>query len=300
MAAAYQEPVAADAADGRGMGGAPPPGGRAPARQQPGRAGRERLPRAEQRPHPDPELCQARAPEPRPGVPQAGLREDPGGGPSGPPRSPAASSAWPGHAPTGGRRPTSPGWPRRSCLLTAKDLSNHRVRADFQAEGHPHARVNPAQIQQVLLNLVINARQAMPEGGTVRVAVGLDASGRLAEVSVADTGRGIAPARPPADLRAVLHDQVGPGRDRPGRDGLGPLGLPRDRRGASRPAPGREPDRPRDDLHPPPAGLPRPGPAGRGLNGLLAGDGRRRDDRLLPLPSGSARRRASRSRRRGS
>ena len=105
-------------------------------------------------------------------------------------------------------------------LLTAKDLSNHRVRVDFRAEGHPHARVNPAQIQQVLLNLVINARQAMPEGGTVKVAVGLDPTGRLAEVSVADTGRGIAPA----DLRRIF-EPFFTTKSGPDETGLGGTGL---------------------------------------------------------------------------
>src|ERR1700754_3638447 len=85
-------------------------------------------------------------------------------------------------------------------LLTAKDLSKGRVRVDLRVEGRPHARVNPAQIQQVLLNLIINARQAMPEGGTVRVRIGLEPSGRFAEVSISDTGVGIAPA----DLRRIF------------------------------------------------------------------------------------------------
>jgi signal transduction histidine kinase len=85
-------------------------------------------------------------------------------------------------------------------LLVGKDLSRNRVHLDFQAVNRPHARVNPAQIQQVLLNLVINARQAMPKGGTVRVRVAEDPSGRLAELSVADTGVGIAPA----DLRRIF------------------------------------------------------------------------------------------------
>ncbi len=105
-------------------------------------------------------------------------------------------------------------------MLTAKDLSGHRVRVDFQAEGHPHARVSPAQIQQVLLNLVINARQAMPEGGTVVVRVGLDATGRLAEVSVADTGRGIAPA----DLRRIF-EPFFTTKTGPDETGLGGTGL---------------------------------------------------------------------------
>jgi signal transduction histidine kinase len=106
-------------------------------------------------------------------------------------------------------------------MLTAKDLSKGRVRVEFQAVGRPHARVNPAQIQQVLLNLIINARQALPEGGTVRVRVANDASGRLAEVSVADGGVGIAPA----DLRRIFEPffttKTGPDASGQGGTGLG-------------------------------------------------------------------------------
>jgi signal transduction histidine kinase len=84
--------------------------------------------------------------------------------------------------------------------LVEKDMAKHRVRLDVKLAGEPRARVHPAQIQQVLLNLLINARQAMPEGGTVRVRLGLDASGRRAELSVTDTGVGIAPG----DLRRIF------------------------------------------------------------------------------------------------
>ncbi len=105
-------------------------------------------------------------------------------------------------------------------LLTAKDLSNHRVHVDFRAEGRPHARVSPAQIQQVLLNLVINARQAMPEGGTVKIRVGTDTSGRLAELSVNDTGQGIAPA----DLRRIF-EPFFTTKSGPDETGLGGTGL---------------------------------------------------------------------------
>jgi PAS domain S-box-containing protein len=53
------------------------------------------------------------------------------------------------------------------------------------------------QLDQVLANLVVNARDAMPEGGTItlRTAVRHDAdAGRVVEISVSDTGEGIAPA----------------------------------------------------------------------------------------------------------
>jgi signal transduction histidine kinase len=89
---------------------------------------------------------------------------------------------------------------REVIALVEKDMAKHRVRLDVKLAGEPWARVHPAQIQQVLLNLLINARQAMPEGGTVRVRLGLDAAGRRAELSVADTGVGIAPG----DLRRIF------------------------------------------------------------------------------------------------
>ena len=105
-------------------------------------------------------------------------------------------------------------------LLVNKDLSKYRVTLDFQAEGRPYAVVNPAQIQQVMMNLVINARQAMPKGGVVKVRVGLDPTGRAADLSVADNGVGIAPA----DLRRIF-EPFFTTKTGPDSSGLGGTGL---------------------------------------------------------------------------
>ena len=58
----------------------------------------------------------------------------------------------------------------------------------------------PGQIEQILLNLVINARQAMPRGGRLRIEVRENAAGDMVEVKVADTGVGI----PPDQLRLIF------------------------------------------------------------------------------------------------
>jgi nitrogen fixation/metabolism regulation signal transduction histidine kinase len=56
----------------------------------------------------------------------------------------------------------------------------------------PMLRADPAMLQQALQNLALNACQAMPAGGRLRIA-GRPVRDRLVEVVVEDTGAGIAP-----------------------------------------------------------------------------------------------------------
>ncbi len=89
-------------------------------------------------------------------------------------------------------------------------LLGGRVKLDLALEEPGRlVRVDPAQLDQVILNLSVNARDAMADGGTLRIATGralfLRPSGegkaaippgRYAVLEVSDTGKGI----PAADL----------------------------------------------------------------------------------------------------
>jgi PAS domain S-box-containing protein len=52
-------------------------------------------------------------------------------------------------------------------------------------------RIDPAQMQQVISNLILNARDAMPAGGTIQVTA--EPAGEMVALTIADDGGGIPP-----------------------------------------------------------------------------------------------------------
>ncbi len=77
-------------------------------------------------------------------------------------------------------------------------LASHSVRAKnvrFQkqiAAGLPPVECDPEQLEQVLLNLMINATEASPEGGLVTLSANAEVRGIA--IGVVDHGDGVAPA----------------------------------------------------------------------------------------------------------
>lgn len=78
-------------------------------------------------------------------------------------------------------------------VLVEKDLQVHRISLQLDLPPDAFAEVNASQIQQVLLNLMINARQAMQPGGSLCLATRRNDAAGTAEILVRDTGSGIPP-----------------------------------------------------------------------------------------------------------
>jgi signal transduction histidine kinase len=99
--------------------------------------------------------------------------------------------------------------------LLRRTLGDHiRLEISLQRQGLTPVHADPSQIEQIIMNLCINARDAMPNGGKLSVTtstVTLDenfarhhagvAPGKYALLAVSDTGTGIS-----AEVRAHLFE----------------------------------------------------------------------------------------------
>ena len=109
-----------------------------------------------------------------------------------------------------------------SLVLLEREFSKYRISVERQFGKVPRVRANGNQIQQVLLNLFINARQAMPKGGQVLLRLVHDVKNDMVDVVVRDSGQGIPPEKLPRIFDAFFSTKSGP--DATGRGGAG-LGL---------------------------------------------------------------------------
>jgi len=81
------------------------------------------------------------------------------------------------------------------CVLLLRhnlDLAAIQLHLEL-GEGLPRLQCDPAQIEQVLIALMVNAIDAMPKGGNMWVGSGLNQAGTAVVLTVRDDGAGIAP-----------------------------------------------------------------------------------------------------------
>lgn len=90
----------------------------------------------------------------------------------------------------------------RRCVLLSRhklDLSNIRIESQVQP-GLPPLAGDFNQLQQCLINLIFNAIDAMPDGGTLTLNGRSDAQNHTVVIQVKDTGPGI----PPEHLASIF------------------------------------------------------------------------------------------------
>jgi len=107
-------------------------------------------------------------------------------------------------------------------VLLEREMMKYRVQVEREFAPVPRVSANPSQIQQVLLNLLVNARQAMPSGGRLILRLAHDEPSGLVDLMVRDTGCGMTPEV----MRRIFdpHFTTKAGPDETGKGGTG-LGL---------------------------------------------------------------------------
>lgn len=105
-------------------------------------------------------------------------------------------------------------------VLLERELSKYRIAVETHLAEVPEAMAIGNQIQQVLLNLLINARQAMPSGGRLIIRLEHDVAADTVDLVVRDSGCGI-----PADKLPRIFDAFYTTKTGPDDSGLGGTGL---------------------------------------------------------------------------
>jgi signal transduction histidine kinase len=107
-----------------------------------------------------------------------------------------------------------------SLVLLEREMQKYRIQIELQVEPAPPAMVCGNEIQQVLLNLLTNARQAMPRGGRIIIRIAPDAAAGTVDLTVRDTGSGI-----PADVLPRIFDRYFTTKHGPDASGKGGTGV---------------------------------------------------------------------------
>jgi signal transduction histidine kinase len=108
----------------------------------------------------------------------------------------------------------------QSLVLLEREMQKYRVAVRREFAEVPPVRSIGNQIQQVLLNLMTNARQAMPSGGELVVGLAHDAEHGMVDLTIRDSGNGIA-----RDKLSKIFDRYFTTKSGPDATGKGGTGV---------------------------------------------------------------------------
>lgn len=105
-------------------------------------------------------------------------------------------------------------------VLLEREMAKYKIKVETQLGAAPPALAIANQIQQVLLNLLVNARQAMPNGGAILIKLEHDTAHEMVDLVVRDNGNGI-----PIEKLHRIFDPFFTTKKGPDESGKGGTGL---------------------------------------------------------------------------
>ena len=109
---------------------------------------------------------------------------------------------------------------QESLVLLEREMQKYRVAVHCEFADAPPVRAMGNQIQQVLLNLMTNARQAMPSGGQLVLKIAHDPATNSVDLTIRDSGSGI-----PREQLPKIFDRFFSTKDGPDESGKGGTGV---------------------------------------------------------------------------
>lgn len=106
-------------------------------------------------------------------------------------------------------------------LLLEREFRKYRVQLECSLDDTPAVMATGNELQRVLVNLLVNARQATPEGGQVKLSLKTSADGQEVILTIRDTGKGIPPEILPKIFDPFFTTKSGPDSSGKGGTGVG-------------------------------------------------------------------------------
>ncbi len=106
-------------------------------------------------------------------------------------------------------------------VLLEREMTKYRVQVEREYAPVPRVTANPGQLQQVFMNLLVNARQAMPQGGRLILRLAHDPVAGFVDLTVRDTGCGMTPEVMRRMFEPHFSTKQGPDETGKGGSGLG-------------------------------------------------------------------------------
>jgi signal transduction histidine kinase len=105
-------------------------------------------------------------------------------------------------------------------LLLEREFRKYRIQLETKLDEVPEVSANGSQIQRVIVNLLVNARQATAERGLVRIVLQSDPATDEVVLTIRDSGTGI-----PAEVLPRIFDPYFTTKSGPDASGKGGTGI---------------------------------------------------------------------------